>query len=209
MKFAVPGHHNHNPIDNMPSLEAGPDLSVEEIDDVLYLTRVNETGELQQTTADLANKHNCSPHEVLLNVVDPKSQNTVLHYASANGFLDLIKSFLAPAGGSGNSSAFINRANSQGNTALHWAAYNGHLDVVKALITAGANMWIKNAAGHLAMFEAERAERSEVAQYLLEVGGNRVEQGGSETQASAEDVADVDAGAKDSPSGSNGHMGDS
>lgn len=75
---------------------------------------------------------------------------------------------------------FVNQQNAQGNTALHWGALNGHLPIVKQLIEAKADMWIKNTAGHLAMFEAERAEKNEVVQYLLEAGGKEVENTGSE-----------------------------
>lgn len=188
----------------MPAL-APSSFTLDDIDDLLYLTRANETAELQQTIADLVQRHSCTPGEVILSGVDPESGNTVLHYASANGFTVLLQSFFAqlsdvtveaiPAqSGAEPPTTFVNRQNEQGNTALHWAAYNGHLDVVKVLLDAGADMWIKNAAGHLAMFEAERAEKNEVVQHLLQVGGDSVAGNVAETEAAPEDI-DAEAAA--------------
>lgn len=53
-------------------------------------------------------------------------------------------------------SAFINHRNNSGNTPLHWAALNTHLECVKALVEAGADLDVKNDAGHDAVFLAER-----------------------------------------------------
>jgi ankyrin repeat protein len=74
---------------------------------------------------------------------------------------------------------------------LHWAALNGHLAVVKLLVGAGADMWVKNEAGHLAMFEAERADKGDVVQFLLEAGGKDVERVGAEGGVSEEDMKDM------------------
>ncbi|KAK5120776.1 hypothetical protein LTR85_005842 [Meristemomyces frigidus] len=194
----------------MSSSSTPPSLKFEEIDDLLYFTRVNEGQDLQQALTELSQKYQCKPRDVLEACVDSETGNTVLHYCSANGFDALLQSLLAhlnsgepnkAAGGKTVGSLLFNAKNQQGNTPLHWAAYNGHLAVVKLLLAAGADMWIKNAAGHLAMFEAERADKSEVVQYLLEAGGREVEKTGTEGQASAEDEADVQNG---EASGSNG-----
>lgn len=56
--------------------------------------------------------------------------------------------------------SFINYRNYTGNTPLHWAALNTHLDCVKALVEAGADISLKNDAGHDAIFLAERADWS-------------------------------------------------
>jgi hypothetical protein len=182
----------------MPLL-GSPALAFDEIDDLLYFTRVNEAQDLNQTIAELAQKYGCSDRDVLLSAVDPESGNTILHYCSANGFSDLLNPLLAKLAPQQAASAsqsgkepdrnFVNSTNKEGNTPLHWAAYNGQLEVVKILVSDGsADMWIKNAAGHLAMFEAERAEKSDVVQYLLEAGGDRVDRAAA--QASTE--VDVD-----------------
>lgn len=157
-------------------------LTFDEIDDLLYFTRANEVQDLQQTMTELAQKHSCSQKDVLEAAIDPESGNTVLHLCSANNLTDLLPSLLSALGAAaeGSPSEFVNHGNQEGNTPLHWAAYNGHLNIVAALIKAGADMWQKNAAGHLAMFEAERADKHDVVQYLLEVGGKEVERAGEE-----------------------------
>jgi hypothetical protein len=54
-------------------------------------------------------------------------------------------------------------------------------------------MWAKNEAGHLAMFEAERADKGDVVQFLLEAGGKDVERVGNEGGAvSDEDMRDME-----------------
>jgi hypothetical protein len=183
----------------MPLL-GSPALTFDEIDDLLYFTRVNEVDDLKQTVTELSQTYGCSERDVLISAVDPDSGNTILHYCSANGFSDLLKLLLvkldahqtanASPNGKEPDRNFVNSTNKEGNTPLHWAAYNGQLEVVKVLVSDGsADMWIKNAAGHLAMFEAERAEKSEVVQYLLEAGGDRVDRAAA--QASTEVNIDI------------------
>ncbi|KAK0291964.1 ankyrin repeat-containing protein [Friedmanniomyces endolithicus] len=174
-------------------------LTTDEVDDLLYYTRIDEAQDLHQTLTELSQKYNCEVRDILEECKDPDTGNSVLHYCSANGLAELLHTLLSQLmTGELNSKAadrvqLINRPNQQGNTPLHWAAYNGHLPVVKLLVDAGADMWVKNGAGHLAMFEAERADKNEVVQYLLEVGGRAVEQTGREGAASAEDEAEVQA----------------
>lgn len=177
-----------------------PPLVFDEIDDLLYFTRANETQELQQCLHELAQKHQCQSKAVLEAAIDPETGNTVLHFCSANGLTDLLALLLAQLNGEDRMdvvedgvlvSPLVNHGNKEGNTPLHWAAYNGHLDVVKTLLAAGADMWVKNAAGHLPMFEAERADKNDVVQHLLEAGGKEVEKAGVEGLPSADDIAEV------------------
>jgi hypothetical protein len=49
-------------------------LTADEIDDVLYFTRVNEASDLQATIAELAQKYNRAPREIVEG-----------HYCAANG----------------------------------------------------------------------------------------------------------------------------
>ncbi|KAK3071496.1 ankyrin repeat-containing protein [Teratosphaeriaceae sp. CCFEE 6253] len=175
-------------------------LTADEIDDLLYFTRANEAQELHQMLAELSKRYACDTREVLEACLDQETSNTVLHYCAANGLTDLLQSLLGSLktseqnGKAADRPQLMNRQNQQGNTPLHWAAYNGHLPSVKLLVGAGADMWVKNTAGHLAMFEAERAEKSEVVQYLLEAGGRTVEQAGREGVATKEDEVEVQDG---------------
>ena len=66
--------------------------------------------------------------------------------------------------------AFVAQRNSSGNTPLHWAALNGHLDIVKLLIErGGAEPTVANNAGHNVLFEAQSANKEDVAKFLLEI----------------------------------------
>jgi hypothetical protein len=62
--------------------------------------------------------------------------------------------------------------NASGSTPLHWSALNGHLALAQALVLSPASAGdklidIKNEAGWTAVGEAERAERKEVAMWLV------------------------------------------
>ena len=188
----------------MPSLEA-LSLTPDEIDDLLYFTRVNEVQGLQDGIQELSERYNSPRRNVLLAAVDPETGNTILHYCSANGFVDLLRILLNELGWSQSveveyaadgekkqAVAMINSANKEGNTPLHWAAYNGQLEVVKMLVAAGADSWIKNAAGQLAMYEAERANRTEVAHLLLQAGMEEARKGRSGELPSAKDIGFAD-----------------
>lgn len=64
--------------------------------------------------------------------------------------------------------AFVNHRNYSGNSPLHWAALNTHLECVKALVESGADVTVKNDAGHDAVFLAERAAWSASAEEVNE-----------------------------------------
>lgn len=64
--------------------------------------------------------------------------------------------------------AIVNHRNHSGNTPLHWAALNTHLECVKALVESGADVTVKNDAGHDAVFLAERAAWSASAEEVNE-----------------------------------------
>lgn len=57
------------------------------------------------------------------------------------------------------------------------------MEATKALVGAGADLWVRNQAGNLAVFEAERAEKDDIVAYLLQAGGNEkdVEEVGGDT----------------------------
>jgi hypothetical protein len=62
-----------------------PTLTADEIDDVLYFTRVNEVEDLKTTITELAQKYQCQPTAIVEAAVDPESGNSTLHYCAANG----------------------------------------------------------------------------------------------------------------------------
>ncbi|KAM0723866.1 hypothetical protein Q7P37_000856 [Cladosporium fusiforme] len=181
---------------------APPALTADEIDDVLYFTRVNEVEDLKTTIAELAQKYQCEPKDVVEAAVDPESGNGTLHYCAANGLTDLYPILTSY---STSLPAYLDRPNAQGSTPLHWAALNGHLAIVKQLVSAGADMWAKNEAGHLAMFEAERADKGDVVQFLLEAGGKEVERTGAEAGVSEEEMKDMQV-EEDAGEGGSGDM---
>ena len=74
-------------------------------------------------------------------------------------------------------SRLINHRNNSGNTPLHWAALNAHLDCVKALVEAGADVRIKNDAGHDAAFLAERAEWAKQGDNAVPAADEKNEEG--------------------------------
>ena len=71
----------------MPSTTS-PSLTADDIDDLLYFTRVNSASELQETLSNLSNQSNASPKQILEACIDPENGNTVLHYCSANGQIE-------------------------------------------------------------------------------------------------------------------------
>ena len=79
---------------------------------------------------------------------------------------------------------------------MHWAALNGHVAAVQILVDSGVDVWVKNAAGNLPVFEAERAEKDEVVAVLLIAGGKEDEEksrreGNGEAEEQAEGVEGV------------------
>jgi len=57
---------------------------------------------------------------------------------------------------------------------------NGHAQITTLLTARGADCWVKNAAGNLPVYEAERAGREEVVAGLLLAGGRQEMDGGEE-----------------------------
>lgn len=67
-------------------------LTPDEIDDILYLTRTNDTAELLSYIQQVAENYALSPAWVLEACVDEYTGNTVLHYAAANGSSGMLSS---------------------------------------------------------------------------------------------------------------------
>ena len=67
--------------------------------------------------------------------------------------------------------AYIDAASPNGTTPLMMAAQYGTRSAVQLLIKEGADPAVKNQAGQTAKDFAERADRSEVVQWLAQAGG--------------------------------------
>jgi len=60
-------------------------LTADEIDDVLYLARANESEELEEYLKELCARHSASAKQILEVCMDPETGNTALHFTAANG----------------------------------------------------------------------------------------------------------------------------
>ncbi|KAL8972422.1 MAG: hypothetical protein Q9183_000554 [Haloplaca sp. 2 TL-2023] len=155
----------------MPSATL-PTVSADNIDDLLYLARINDTHDLKAGVEAIAQSSQTTARDILLAAVDAGSGNGLLHMACANNCLDTLRYLLSPILVAGHetsqiSSLNVDLPNAAGNTPLHWAAVNGHLEAVKLLVNSGADPSIKNNAGYDAVFEAERAGKQGVVEWLL------------------------------------------
>ncbi|CAG7952055.1 unnamed protein product [Penicillium olsonii] len=151
-------------------------LSADAVDDLIYDARAGDLEALNADIAALASQHNCNESQIVASAIDLADESEggsgscVLHFPAANGnagmliqdedirygkILTTLLQKLSSAEAS-QRSAFINHRNNSGNTPLHWAALNTHLECVKALVEAGADLDVKNDAGHDAVFLAER-----------------------------------------------------
>ncbi|KAL8840805.1 MAG: hypothetical protein Q9176_003652 [Flavoplaca citrina] len=167
-----------------------PTISADEIDDLLYLARTNDIHDLKAGIDAIARAQRTSSENVILATIDPENGNGLLHMASANGCLDILRHVLPPSSSS-PSPLNINLINKSGNTPLHWAALNGHLDAVKILIGAGADPALRNTAGHDAVYEAERNGKQDIVEWLLKEG-NGLERGVKGAKQDVEGDLDTD-----------------
>jgi hypothetical protein len=95
----------------------------------------------------------------------PESLNTALHYAAANGHVEIIKLLLEIL----THSIDIDCKNCQGSTPLHWAALNGHVECVQLLANAGANPGLQNNSGKCPISLAEQQGHDKVVDCLLAI----------------------------------------
>ena len=175
-----------------------PNLSEDEIDDLLYLARVGEKDDFIALGNELRSRETCTIANLLEVAKDEASGNGVLHMAAANGHDGKLSYILArikdahypsevlkfaldilsrPTPQNPAMLAILNAQNRSGNTALHWAALNGHLGSVKKLLEYGADPTITNHKGHDAVYEAELNDKKEVVEWVLKEGGEGLEEG--------------------------------
>ncbi|KAJ5177157.1 uncharacterized protein N7482_003034 [Penicillium canariense] len=151
-------------------------LSFEAIDDLIYDARAGDLEALNADIATLASQYNCPESQIVASAIDMEDESEggtgccVLHFPAANGNHEILNTLLQKLSSldAAQRTAFINHRNHSGNTPLHWAALNTHLECVKGLVEAGADVAIKNDAGHDAVFLAERAAWSAAAEEVDE-----------------------------------------
>ncbi|KAF3406801.1 Ankyrin repeat-containing protein YAR1 [Talaromyces pinophilus] len=163
-------------------------LSFDAIDELIYNARLGDIQALKDEISKFAAEHNVSASTIIRSAVDTEDESEggtgacLLHWPAANGNSELLNYLLqtltAPDAGltSEDLASFLNYRNYTGNTPLHWAALNTHLDCVKALVEAGADISLKNDAGHDALFLAERADWSVVEEDDNENENNKEEE---------------------------------
>jgi predicted FMN-binding regulatory protein PaiB len=64
-----------------------PQLSEDEIDDLIYFARTGETKDLFETVASLAEREKATHAEILIAAKDESNKSTTLHMATGNGHL--------------------------------------------------------------------------------------------------------------------------
>jgi ankyrin repeat protein len=142
-------------------------VSQEQIDDLMMDARAGDLEALKEFLGALGSKEEVL--EVLPQIKDEYSLSTALHYASANGHLDVVEYIIGLCDQRTDVlKELVSAKNESGNIALHWAALNGHLEVIKLLCDAGADPFLQNEAGHDAIYEAQAFEKEDVVDYLLE-----------------------------------------
>ncbi|KAH6640995.1 ankyrin-repeat-containing protein [Chaetomium tenue] len=150
-----------------------PQLSEDEIDDLLYAARTGDNDELTTLLSSLAEREKVSPADILTSAKD-EGKSTCLHMATGNGHLEtvhLLLTHLTPANtptSTAQKQAYLDAPNAYGNTGLHWAALGGHLSVVRALVEAGASVAAANDKNYIPLDVAGFAEKGAVVDYFLE-----------------------------------------
>ncbi|KAL6805313.1 ankyrin repeat-containing domain protein [Trichoderma sp. SZMC 28012] len=149
-----------------------PNLTEDEIDDVVYFARVGEDADLVETLTTLSEREKVSPAEILLAAKD-EGKSTALHMAAGNGHLETVRKLIQyfDERPKEEKQAFLDDANEHGNTGLHWAALGGHLDVIKLLMAQGALPAVANERNYVPLDLAYQNEHNEVAQFFLASAG--------------------------------------
>ncbi|KAI2633988.1 ankyrin repeat-containing domain protein [Xylaria nigripes] len=153
-----------------------PNLSSEEIDDLIYLARVGEDKDLGEMLQELAVRDGATVADVLVAARDEQGKGTCLHMAAANGHAKTVTLILShlpvPTKSASTPSpapapAYIDAQNAFGNSALHWACLGGHLDTVKLLLSRGASPTIANDKDQIPLDLAAFNNHMHVVDYFL------------------------------------------
>ncbi|KUI70119.1 Ankyrin repeat-containing protein P16F5.05c [Cytospora mali] len=145
-----------------------PNLSEEEIDDLIYFARAGEVADLNETIETLSSREGVTPAEILIAAKD-EGKSTCLHMATGNGNLEVIKVLVAHFADrtKEEKQAYLDATNEFGNTGVHWAAMQGHLDVVKYLVAEGASPALANDKNYVPLDLASFNDKNDVVDYFL------------------------------------------
>ena len=203
-----------------------PQLTEDEIDDLIYFARAGENEDMKETLISLAEREKVTPAEILVAARD-EAKSTTLHMATGNGHLgDSYWAFSMTQAGSlalrsvadkgpemvrqlvdafegrpkAEKQAFLDEPNEHGNTGLHWAALGGHLETVKLLMEHGASPALANERNYVPLDLANFNDKPEIAQYFLSAAGMLEESNGESglnDAAASIELADGDEVKKD------------
>ena len=131
----------------------------------LYLGDIPKAIESYSKISELENG-NTSGTKIIENINQEyrKRQNDKLrrfHIAAKSGNLQSLQSWLKA------NPDFLNKKTNDGNTALYLAVYGKHLDLVKYLVSAGADLNIRNTMGQSAYNLAESCKFESIKDFLL------------------------------------------
>ncbi|CAG9944416.1 unnamed protein product [Clonostachys rosea f. rosea IK726] len=146
-----------------------PQLSEDEIDDLIYFARTGETKDLFETVASLAEREKATHAEILIAAKDESNKSTTLHMATGNGHLETVRKLVESFEGRPKEErqAFLDEPNEHGNTGLHWAALGGHIDTVKYLVEQGASPALANERNYVPLDLAYFNQHEDIANYFL------------------------------------------
>ncbi|KAJ3278143.1 hypothetical protein HK104_002609, partial [Borealophlyctis nickersoniae] len=104
-----------------------------DVDELVACARYDDLPELESLVSSYLALHPNTPLRTLYTSATATGA-TALHYAAANGHLDIVSHILPHL-----TVHDINKGNEDGSTALHWAALNGKKECVEMLVKAGAD----------------------------------------------------------------------
>ncbi|KAI2608127.1 ankyrin [Hypoxylon fragiforme] len=212
----------------------GPNLSEDEIDDLIYLARTGDDAELTSMLQELVARENVTCADILEATRDD-GKATCLHMAAANGHAKTVTLLLsyfpittkasrrqsqevekptgtAEAAATAEATApeppYINAYNTFGNTALHWACLGGHLATVKLLLSRGADPAAVNDKEQIPLDLAAFNNHMHVVEYFLaqsrDIEGDNVKEGGLEGVVRDVSMNEGEEGGKGEETGAGG-----
>lgn len=203
-----------------------PQLTEDEIDDLIYFARAGENEDMKETLISLAEREKVTSAEILVAARD-EAKSTTLHMATGNGHLgesywafsmtqagsmalrsvadkgpEMVRQLVDAFEGrpKEEKQAFLDEPNEHGNTGLHWAALGGHLETVKLLMEHGASPALANERNYVPLDLANFNDKPEIAQYFLSAAGMLEESNGESglnDAAASIELADGDEVKKD------------